>query len=56
MKTIASSASPRHTERQFCVPQITMAMHLYSKDTKDVGSTTELFGKDKGLLVARPGR
>lgn len=33
-----------------------MALTLYSKDITTTGLATELFGSEKGLLVARPGR
>ena len=33
-----------------------MALSLTSADVQTVGEVTRLFGEDKGLLVARPGR
>merc|ERR1719443_522530 len=33
-----------------------MALHLYSQDVSSTAECTELFGREKGLLVARPGR
>ena len=33
-----------------------MALSLTSRDVATVGEVTRLFGEDKGLLVARPGR
>jgi hypothetical protein len=31
-------------------------LNLYSKDISSVGAASELFGRDKGLLVVRPAR
>jgi len=31
-------------------------LRLYAEETRSAGETTELFGREKGLLVARPGR
>ena len=31
-----------------------MALHLYSQDVSSTAECTELFGREKGLLVARP--
>ena len=38
------------------MPPLSEALRLYSLDVGSVGDSSELFGREKGLLVLRPGR